>query len=92
MLILLYPLSNIEIAKCFNYEPTFNGVFSRNSLTIIKAGAYVINLNHRKVKGHIGFHCLLDRNTAVCFDAFGIEYIPQDVLPKSKGNLSHKHI
>ena len=90
MLILLYPLSNIEITKCFNYERTFNGAFSRNNLPRIKDVAYIINLNDRKVKGHIGLHCLLDRSTAVCFDSFGIEYIPQEVFTKIKGkSITH---
>ena len=30
----------------------------------------------------------IDRNTAVYFDSFGIEYIPHDVLNKIKINLS----
>ena len=37
-----------------------------------------------KVKGHIGFHYFIDRNAAVYFDSFGIEYIPQDVLNNIK--------
>ena len=36
-----------------------NGVFSRNNLFRIKNGAYVINHDEKKVKEHIGFHCLL---------------------------------
>ena len=35
------------------------------------------------VKEHNGFH-FTDRNTAVYFDCFGIEYIPQKVLNKIK--------
>ena len=41
--------------KYFNYQPRFNGVFSRNNLPIIKDGVYVIHLNDKKVKEHIGF-------------------------------------
>ena len=36
-----------------------------------------------------GTHCVLlfiDKNTAVYFDSFGIEYIPQEVLSKIKDN------
>ena len=50
---------NIEITNYFNYEPRFNGVFSRNNLPRIKDRAYVISLNDKKVKVHIGFHYLL---------------------------------
>ena len=49
----------MEITKYFNYKPRSNGVFSRNNLPKIKDGAYVINLNDKKVKEHIGFHYLL---------------------------------
>ena len=46
-----HPLTNFEIEKCYNNEPRFNGVFSRNnlleynSIEKIKDGAYVINLD-----------------------------------------------
>ena len=55
----LHPLSNIEITKCFNYEPRFNGVSSRNNLPRIKVGAYVRNIDDKKVKKCIGFYWLL---------------------------------
>ena len=55
----LYPLSNIEITKYFNYEPRFNSVFPRNNLPRIKDEAYEINLSDKIIKVHIGFHDLL---------------------------------
>ena len=42
---LSYPLTNFEIQKYYQNEPRFNGVYSRDNLTEIKDGAYVINLN-----------------------------------------------
>ena len=59
VLVALHRLSNIEITKYFNYEPRFYGVFSKSNLHRIKDGAYVINLDDKKVKKHIGFHYLL---------------------------------
>ena len=59
ILVLFHPLNNIKITNYFNYEPRFNGVFSGNKLTRIKDGAYVINLNDKNSKGHVGFHYLL---------------------------------
>ena len=47
-LIPLQPSSNIEITKYFNYKPRFNGVFSRNDLSRIRNGAYMINLDDKK--------------------------------------------
>ena len=43
----LHPLSNIKITKYSNYEPRFNGIFSRNNLPKINDGAYVTNLNNK---------------------------------------------
>ena len=43
----------------FNYELTFNGLFSRNNLPGIKVGVYIINLVDKKAKENIGFHCFL---------------------------------
>ena len=42
----------------------------------------MINLSNKKSKRtHLVF-LFIDRNTAVYFDSFGIEYIPQEVLNK----------
>ena len=39
------------------------------------------------IKEHTGFHYLfIDKNIAIYFDSFGIEYIPQEVLNKIKDN------
>ena len=41
-----HPLTNIEISEYYKYEPTFNGVYSRNNLpNKIKKIADVINLD-----------------------------------------------
>ena len=57
-----------------------NGVFSfsRDNLPRIKDGAYVINLDDKKSKGTRWISLFIDRNKAVYFDSFGIEYIMQD--------------
>ena len=41
----LHPLTNFKIQKCYQNEPGFNGVYSRDNLPKIKDGAYVINLD-----------------------------------------------
>ena len=38
-------LTNVEIQKYYQNEPKFNGVYSRNNLSKIKGGAYIINLS-----------------------------------------------
>ena len=39
-----HPLTNFEIQKYQN-EPKFNGAYSRNNLSGIKDGTYIINLD-----------------------------------------------
>ena len=48
----------------------------------MKYGPYVINLDDKKSKGTYWFSLFIGRNTAVYFDSFGTEYIPQEVLNK----------
>ena len=74
----------MKIANYFKYEPRFNGVSSRNNLPRIKDGAYVINLDDKNSKGAQWVSFYWQKNTAVYFDCFGIEYIPQKVLNKIK--------
>ena len=40
-----HPLTNFEIQKYYENEPKFNGVYSRNSLSKIKDGTYIIHLH-----------------------------------------------
>ena len=47
-LVLLHPLSKMEITKYFIYESRFNGIFSRNNLPRVKDGVYVINLDDKE--------------------------------------------
>ena len=49
-----HPLTNFEIQKYYENEPKFNGVYSRNNLSKIKDGAYIINLDEYE---SIGTHC-----------------------------------
>ena len=73
VLVSLHPLRNIGNSDYFNFEPTFNGFFSRNNLPRIKDEAYVINLDDKKSKGTHLVSLFIDRNIAVYFDSFGIE-------------------
>ena len=42
---LSHPPTNFEIQKYYQNKPRFNGVYSRDNLSKIKDGAYVINLD-----------------------------------------------
>ena len=48
-----HTLSNFEIQKYYQNEPKFNGVYSRDILSQIKDGAYIINLDEY---GSLGTH------------------------------------
>ena len=45
---------------------------------------YVINLNDKNSKGKYSVSLFLNKNAAVYFNSFGIEYISQEVLNKIK--------
>ena len=81
-LVLHHPINNIEITNYFNDESRFDNVFSRNNLPRIEDGAYVIILDVKNSKGTHWVSLFIDKNTAGYFEAFGIEYIPQEVLNK----------
>ena len=40
-----YALTNFEIQKCYQNEPKFKGVYSRNNFPKTKDGTYVINFD-----------------------------------------------
>ena len=48
----------------------------------MKDGAYVMNLDDENSKGTHWVSLFTDKNLAIYFDCFGIEYIPQEVLNK----------
>ena len=59
-------------------------VFFQENFPRKKDGVYVINLNDKQIRGTRLVSLFIDRNMAVYFDSFGIEYLPQGVLHKIK--------
>ena len=49
-----HPLTNFEIQKYYQNEPRFNGVYSRDNLSKIKDGAYIINLDEYSLGCFVG--------------------------------------
>ena len=76
-----HPLTNFEIQEYYQNEPRFNGVFSRDNLpNTIKNCAYVINLDEYR---DIGTHLValyVNNNSITCFDSFGVEHIPREII------------
>ena len=74
-----HPLTNFEIQKCYQNEPRFNGVYSRDNLPRIKDGAYVINLNQYSDIGTHQVALYAINNDVTYFNSFGVEHIPKGV-------------
>ena len=86
-----HSLTNFEIQECYQNEPRFNVVFSRENLpNSIKNGAYVINLDEYH---DIGTHCValymqstsvydtyVNNKIVTYFDSFGVEHIPKEIM------------
>ena len=73
-------LTDLEIQKYYQNEPRFNGVYSRDNLSVeMKDGAYVINLDEYS---DIGFHWValyVQNNDVTYFASFGVEDIPKEI-------------
>ena len=83
-----HPLTNFKIQKYCQNEPRFNGVFSRDNLTDIKDGAYIINLDGYS---DIGTHCValyVHNGDVIYFDSFGVEHIPNEIKTSINRSLS----
>ena len=74
-----HPLTNFEIQKYYQNEPRFNEVYSRDNLSKIKDGAYVINLDEYS---NIGTHWIalyVSNNNVTYFNSFRVEHVPKEI-------------
>ena len=69
---LRHPLTNFETQKCYQNEPRFNGIFSKDNLPKIKDGAYVINLHEYSDIGTHWVVLYVQNNDVIYFDSFGV--------------------
>ena len=84
-----HPLTNFQIQKCYQNEPRFNGVFSRDKLPEkIKGRAYVINLDEYTDVGTHWIALFCRRSEFVYVDSFGVEH----VLKKLKEFMENENI
>ena len=64
----------------YKHEPRFNDVYSRDNLSKIKDGAYIINLDEYS---DIGTHWVAlymqNNNNVIYFDSFGVEQVPKEI-------------
>ena len=65
--------------KYYENESRFNGVYSRDNLSKIKDGAYVINLDEYSDIGTHWVALYVQNNNVTYFDSFGVEHIPKEI-------------
>ena len=73
-----HPLTSFKIQKYNQNEHKFNGDYSRNNLSTIKDGVYIINLEEYE---SIGIHWIalyVNDETVRYSDSFGVEHIPKE--------------
>ena len=74
-----YPLNNFEMQKCYQNEPKFNGVYSRNNLSKIKNGVYIINLDeYEPIETH-WIALYVNAKNVTYYDSFGVAHIPKEI-------------
>ena len=81
------PLTNFDIQKYYENKPKFNGVYSRNNLSKIKDGTYVIHLDEYESIGTRWIALYVNAKNVTYFDSFGVENIPKKIK-KFIGNKS----
>ena len=72
-------LTNFEIQKNYQNELKFNGAYSRNNLSKIKYGAFIINLDEYELIGTLSTALYVNDNNVTYFDSFGVEHIPKEI-------------
>ena len=75
-----HSLTNFEIQKHYQNEPRFNGLYSRDNLSVeIQDVAYVINLDvYSDIRTHWVALYVQD-NDVTYFNSFGVEHIPKEI-------------
>ena len=68
-----------EIQKYYQNEPKFHGVCSRNDLSKIKDGAYIINFDELESIGTHWIAFYVNDEQFDNFDSFRVEHIPKEI-------------
>ena len=66
--------------KYYKNESRFNGIYSRDNLSKIKDGAYIINLDEYSDIGTHWVALWVNNNNVTYFDSFGVEHIPKEII------------
>ena len=66
--------------KYYENEPRFTGVCSRDNLSKIKDGAYIINLDEYSDIGTHWVALWINNNNVTYFDSCGVEDFPKEII------------
>ena len=69
-------MKEIWNTKILSNKPQFNGVYSRNNLSKIKDGAYIINLDKYESRATHWIALHMNAENVTYFASFGVEHIP----------------
>ena len=78
-----HPLTSFEIQKYYQNEPNINGIYSRNNLSKIKDGAYIINLDKYESIGTNWITLYVNAKNVIYFHSFGDEHFQQKKIESS---------
>ena len=83
-----HPLTNFEIQKYYHSESRLNDVHSRDNLSKIKDGIYIINFDEYSDSGTHWIALYVLNIDVTYFDSFGVEHIRKEV----KALIGNKNI
>ena len=66
--------------KYYENEPRFNGIYSRDNLSKIKDGTYIINLDEYSDISTHWVALYVENNKVTYFDSFGVEHNPKEII------------
>ena len=78
--------------KYYENKSRFNGVYSRDNLSTIKDGAYVINLDEYSDIGTHWVALWVNNNNVTHFDSFGVEHVPKEIIKFIKNKNTKTNI
>ena len=85
LFILPHPFTNFELQKYYQNRLKFNVIYSKNNLSKIKDGKYIINFdNYGPIRTH-RIALFVNAENLTYFDSFGVDHIPKEIT-KSIGN------
>ena len=73
-------LSNFETQKNYKKNAKFYVVYSRNNLSKVKGGAYIINLDEYESTGIHWIALYVNYNNVTYFDSFRVEHITKEII------------